>query len=181
MDDAMQVVRAYGSGHTSAAFPPPTQIPRETLDDYQAKIKELILDSNFAELEKIAQQNRAERGLLMGGAWKTWAFYGVLGVPTSVGDYTDADYQKQLTLLNRWLAAYPDSAAARIALARFYTNYADFARGTGSADSVSDSQWALYSQRTALAEQQLFDAARMKDRDAQWYQAMQHVAFNQVS
>jgi hypothetical protein len=178
-DEAIQVVRAYGTGHASSVLPAPVQISEETTESYQAKIKELVLESNFAELEKIAQQNRTDRGLLRGGSWKSWAFYGQLGDPPSAGKQTDEDYQNHLTRLNEWTAAYPNSAAARIALARFYTNYADFARGGGYANTVSDAQWSLYGERTALAERQLFEAARLKDRDAPWYQAMQEVAFNQ--
>jgi hypothetical protein len=159
-------------------LPPPSPIPQETDDDYQTQIKQLLLESDFAQLEKIARQNRAERGLVRGGVWKNHDFYNVLGSSQVVwGQQTEENYQNQITLLNKWGAAYPDSATPRIALARLYLNYAFFARGDGSADGVSGSQWRLYNQRNILAEQTLLAAARLTDRDPHWYEAMQDVSF----
>lgn len=175
----MQVVRDYGRGYQSSVLPPPSPIPQETEQDYRAKIKEMILESDFAQLEKIAQQNRAERGLLLGGMWKDFAYYDELSDPPSLGEKTDEDYQNQITRLNQWLTAFPNSVAPRIALARIYTNYASFARGDGYASSVSNSQWRLHNERTAIAEKTLLEAARLKDRDPHWYQAMQQVSFRQ--
>ncbi|MGO9844398.1 MAG: hypothetical protein ACLPZF_24860 [Candidatus Acidiferrales bacterium] len=82
-------------------------------------------------------------------------------------------------MLDKWIAAYPKSAAARISLAEFYINYGDFARGTGYADSVSNSQWRLFNERTALAKQALLEAAAFPERDPYWYAAMQMVAHHE--
>jgi hypothetical protein len=177
MELMMQAVHDYGRNHPSSALPPPSPIPQETEDEYGAKIKDWLLESDFAQLEKAAQQNRAERGLLLGGSWKINTFYNQLALPMNSGDATDEGYQNQITRLNEWRKAYPDSAAPRIALARVYTNYAFFARGDGSAQSVSDSHWKLYNERDIAAEQHLLAAAQLKDRDAHWYEAMQQVAF----
>jgi hypothetical protein len=57
-----------------------------------------------------------------------------------------------------------------------YTNYAALARGTGYADKVSDSQWQVFHERTALAKQTLLEAAHLKERDPQWYSVLQIVA-----
>jgi hypothetical protein len=40
-------------------------------------------------------------------------------------------------MLNKWIAAYPKSAAARLSLAEFYISYGHFARSTGYANTVS--------------------------------------------
>jgi hypothetical protein len=177
MDVLMQAVHDYGRSHQSSALPPPSPIPQETDDDYQDQIKQLFLASDFTQLEKIAQRNRAERGLVRGGAWQNQDFYNVVGSPVLVwGEQTEEGYQKQTTLLNKWIAAFPDSVTPRIALARLYLNYAYFARGEGAANGVSDSQWKLYNQRNVLAEQTLLEAGRLKDRDPHWYEAMQDVA-----
>ncbi|MFY9801981.1 MAG: DUF4034 domain-containing protein [Candidatus Acidiferrales bacterium] len=139
----------------------------------------LLIEEDFAQLEKIAEQNRVERGIFEGGVWKTNAFYNILGSPPHEGEMQDSDYQLQFARIEKWVAAYPTSAAARIALARLYTGYANFVRGTGTADTVSNSQWRLYNQRTALAKDALLAAARLKERDAHWYEAMQQVAFEE--
>jgi Domain of unknown function (DUF4034) len=177
MDLVMQAVDDYGRGHQASVLPPPSPIPQQTEDEYMAEIKEALLESDFAQLEKIAQQNRIERGLLLGGTWKINVFYNQLASPMNSGEATDEGYQNQITRLNQWITAYPDSATPRIALARLSTNYAFFARGDGSADSVSSSRWKLYNERNITAEQYLLTAAHLKDRDAHWYEAMQQVAF----
>lgn len=177
MDVVMQAVHDYGRGHQSSVSPPPSPIPQETEEQYTGKVKEALLESDFAQLEKMAHQNRVERGLLLGGVWKNNDFYNQLAQSMSTGNATDEGYQNQITRLNEWLTAYPDSATVRIALARLYTNYAFFARGDGSADEVSSRQWKLYNERNITAEQYLLAAARLKDRDAHWYEAMQEVAF----
>jgi hypothetical protein len=173
----MQAVRDYGRGHPSSVLPPPSPIPQETSEGYKAKIREALLTSNFAQLEKMAQQNRMERGLVLGGAWKNNDFYDELASPASSGEPTDDDYQNRMARLNTWRSAYPDSAAALIALSRLYTNYAFFARGDGTADSVSGSSWRLYNDRNILAENYLLAAVGLKERDDHWYEAMQQVAF----
>jgi hypothetical protein len=177
MDVLMQAVHDYGRSHQSSVLPPPFPIPQETDDDYEAPIKKLFLASDFTQLEKIAQQSRAERGLVRGGAWQNHDFYNVLGSSEVLwGEQTEEDYQKQITLLNNWIAAFPDSVTPRIALARLYLDYAYFVRGEGAADGVSDSQWKLYNQRNILAERSLLTAAGLKDRDPHWYEAMVDVA-----
>ena len=97
MDLIMQAVDDYGRGHQSSVLPPPSSpIPLETEDEYMAKIKEALIESDFAQLEKMAQQNRTERGLLLGGIWKNNAFYNQLSSPLSSGTETDEDYQNRI-------------------------------------------------------------------------------------
>ncbi len=64
----MQAVDSYGSGHTGTALAPPSPITDETEAAYASKVKDALLESDFAQLEKMAQQNRVERGLVVGGA-----------------------------------------------------------------------------------------------------------------
>jgi len=177
MEAVIQAVHDYGRGHQASVLPPPSAIPQETDDEYTATIREALLESDFARLEKIAQQNRTERGLLLGGVWKNNDFYNQLALPMNSGDATDEGYQNQITRLNQWLTAYPDSTAARIALAQLYTAYAFFARGNGAANQVSSGQWNLYNERNITAEQYLLAAANLNDRDPHWYEVMQQVAF----
>jgi hypothetical protein len=109
MDLVMQVVHDYGRNHQASVLPPPSPIPQETESEYMAKIKEALLESDFAQLEKTAQQNRTERGLLRGGTWKINAFYNQSAGPMNSGEETDEGYQNEITRLNQWITAYPDS------------------------------------------------------------------------
>jgi hypothetical protein len=54
----MNAVRDYGRGHQSVISPAPASMPDETDEQYRAAINSLFAQENFAELEKIEQQNR---------------------------------------------------------------------------------------------------------------------------
>jgi hypothetical protein len=179
IETVMQAVHDYGRGHV--ALPPPAAptANAEADEGYRADIGLSLAEENFAQLEKIAEQNRAERGLFVGGAWKNNAFFNATGSPAHDGEIKDSDYKFQIRRVEKWIATYPQSSAARITLARVYTNYAGFARGDGTAETVSDSQWDLYRRRAALAKEALLAAANLKERDPHWYEAMQQVAFEE--
>src|SRR5580704_12971295 len=59
-DAVMQTIHQYGLGHNPAATPVQISMPDLTEEAYQAQITELIAQQKFPELEKIAQENRAE-------------------------------------------------------------------------------------------------------------------------
>jgi hypothetical protein len=179
IETVMQAVHDYGFGHP--ALPPPAVPTADSEADeaYRADIGLLLAEENFAQLEKIAEQNRAERGLFVGGAWKNNAFFNATGSPAHDGAIKESDYKFQIRRVEKWIAAYPQSSAARITLARVYTNYAGFARGDGAANEVSNSQWDLYRERAAMAKEALLAAANFKERDPHWYEAMQRVAFEE--
>jgi hypothetical protein len=176
MEVVMKTIHDYGQNHAGLLFPANSDKPTESAEVYAARINALLAQEDFARLEKIGRQNRDEKGLLLGGFWKNHEFFDAIGRPPSGGDLKDSDYPPQITKVKKWVAAYPESATARVALAALYDSYAGFARGTGLADSVSDGQWKLYHERTALAEQALLEAARLKDRDPHWYAVMQSIA-----
>jgi Domain of unknown function (DUF4034) len=179
IETVIQTIHDYGRGHQSLPSPAASTAVAETEEGYRANVAVLMAEEDFAQLEKIAEQNRTERGLFVGGGWKNNAFFNALGDPPHEGETSDSDYKFHVRRIEKWIAAYPQSAAARITLARAYTNYAGFARGEGAADTVSRAQWELYGERAALAKEALLAAARLKQRDPHWYEAMQHVAFEE--
>lgn len=128
MDAVMKTVHDYGHNHSN---PVASRVPEklvEAPEHYYAHITDLLVQEDFAQLEKIAQQNRVENGRLLGGAWKNHEFFVATAYPTP-GD--EPAYGTRIELLKRWIAAYPESSAARISLADLYTYYAFFARGEG--------------------------------------------------
>lgn len=179
IETVMQAVHDYGRGYQVLPPPAASTATTETEEGYRSDISLLLAEENFAELEKIAKQNRTERGLFVGGLWKDNAFFNALGYPPHDGEMKDSDYQFQIRRIQKWVAAYPQSSAARISLARCYTDFADFARGDGTADTVSNAQWRLYYSRAAAAKYSLLAAAHFKERDPHWYEAMQQVAFRE--
>jgi hypothetical protein len=176
-DDVMKTIRDYGAGHAALLSPGTLEKPTEDSGLYQAHINTLLQQSNFAQLEKIAEQNRVEKGRLLGGYWKNHDFFDRTSSPTAIsGALKDSDYQAHIELLNKWINAYPQSAAARISLAELYYSYGFFARGEGLANTVNDHQWELFNDRVALALQHLLVAAKLKERDPMWYAVMLMIA-----
>jgi hypothetical protein len=182
MNLVMQSIHDYGRGHQPQPAPLPTAMPQETESLYGAHVNNLFVQEDFAGLEKLAQQYRVEKDRVIGGYWKNDVFYNVAypwAFPSHSGAMQDSDYLALIARTKKWIAAYPDSATARILLAHIYTAYADQARGTGYANSVSDDQWKLFHERTSQAKAVLLEAATLQEKDAHWYSVMQMVAFQE--
>jgi hypothetical protein len=184
MATVMQAIRNYGGGKQSTHFtltkPPAAQDsdknPLDLDGPYQAHIGLILTQRDFAQLEKIAHQVRVDKSRLSGGVWKLLGFYEGVSKPPSGDHSTDADWSDHIENLKKWIAAYPESATARIALARAYTDYAWFARGSGYSNTVSDSSWESFGQRIELAKATLIKAARLEEKCPYWYELMQTIA-----
>jgi hypothetical protein len=177
-DAVMQSVRDYGRGHQSLLSPGSTEKPDETSEAYSDRIKKLTTQEEFAQLEKIARQNRTEKGRVLGGGWKIYDFYEGAGTPESTGMPKAADYARRVATLKKWIAAYPESAVPRLSLAFLYTEQAWKIRGSDYADKVSDSQWEQFADGNAQGKVMLLEAATLTDKDPMWYALMQRIALS---
>ena len=139
MDVVLKAVHDYGRNNSNRVASRVSEKPVETYEHYYAHITDLLVQEDFAQLEKIAQQNRVEKGLLLGGRWKSYEFFAATAYPSS-GD--EPGYGTRIELLKKWISAYPDSSAARISLAELYINYAFFARGDGGAGIYHGTLWS---------------------------------------
>ena len=147
MAAVMQTIRSYNSGFqlVSTARTEPRQDSGQAPDiydlqePYQAHIRSLFAQEDFAALDAEVRQVRQNQSRARGGTWKLYLFYEAVASPPSGAQPPDSDWRDRLAVIARWTAAHPDSAAARIALADAYVNYAWAARGNGYADSVSGS------------------------------------------
>jgi hypothetical protein len=175
----MQVVRDYGRGHQALLSPGTTETPNETGEAYSDRIKKLTSRGKFAELEKIARQNRSEKGRVLGGSWKIYDFYDGAATPESTGEPQIADYALRVATLKKWSASYPESAVPRLALARLYIEHGWNIRGTDYANTVSDSQWEQFADGNARGKAILLEAASLKDKDPMWYVLMQSIALGE--
>jgi hypothetical protein len=172
-DVVMQSIRDYGRGHQALLSSATSAKPDQADIPYSAHIRAVLFQEDFAQLEKIAKQNRVEKGRLVGGMWKVVGFY------NGTSALGEEDGQKLLAKLQKWQAAFPDSATVRLSLAYFYVNYAWSARGTGLANTVEDDQWKLFNERNARAKSTLLEAATLKEKDPYWYQLMQLISRNE--
>lgn len=77
----------------------------------------------------------------------------------------EAEFRLRKGQLEEWQKAYPDSVNAATALALLYVNYGWFARGEGTADTVSPENWALFKQRLEESHKHSLRAYNQGGRD----------------
>jgi hypothetical protein len=184
----MEIVRNYNPANhigqvlaASAPVVPPKVSPSDlpTKLDYASPIKQYFSQENFDQLEKVIRDARESKGRIVGGTWKVLAFYDAVYGTFLGKDEQESEWKMSFDTLNHWIAAKPQSAAARISLAEAYMGYAWRARGGGYASSVTDRGWELFGERVAMASNVLADAAKLKEKCPYWYEVMQTVALAQ--
>jgi Domain of unknown function (DUF4034) len=140
----------------------------------------ILKEEKFVELDCLADRARSGKERLPGGLWKIHLLYQGLCQPVPYPLHaTQQDWTRLLQRLRRWEKARPESITARVTLALAYLNYAQDARGSGYANTVSESGWKLFKERTAEARRILKEASKLRRRCPEWYVAMQMVAINQ--
>jgi hypothetical protein len=184
----LDIARAYNPNNhpdrvlAAARLPEPPKISPEKLQtdlEYQSPIKQYFSQGNYDQLEKTIKEAREGKGRVVGGTWKVLEFYYAI-YETFLGPNADeSDWKMTFDSLNKWIAAKPESAAARLSLAQAYTGYAWRARGGGYASTVTDRGWDLFRERFGMASATLVEAARLKEKCPYWYEIMQTVAHAQ--
>jgi Domain of unknown function (DUF4034) len=148
---------------------------------YARAIAQMLKDEKFAELDCLTDRARSGKERFPGGSWKVHELYSGLYQPVQypVKHATQDDWNNLLQRLQKWVTGRPTSVTARVALARTYLLYAYDARGNGFANTVSDSGWKLFEERTAMAKGILDEASNLPTRCPEWYVDMLLVAQNQ--
>ena len=153
-----------------ATSPSPPEPAIETAND-PAFAQDLVSKLNaekFDDLDQIATQLRRDKTRMRGGDWKLLLFYNSLNRPLQ----DDKDSVDHLEHLRHWMAARPDSIAARIALARSLHRWAWVARGNGLANTVTPEGWKLFGERSQESQRVLEGAEKMGAMDPVWFQEM---------
>jgi hypothetical protein len=181
----LEIARTYNpnnhSGQVLAAarIPEPPRVSPEKLQtefEYASQIKQSFSQGNYDQLEKAIKEAREGKGRVLGGSWKVLEYYFAIYGTFLGTNPEESDWKTFFDSLNRWIAAKPESAAARISLAQAYMGYAWRARGGGYAGTVTDKGWELFRERVAMASATLVEAARLKEKCPYWYEEMQTVA-----
>ena len=147
---------------------------------YASTIAGILKEDKFEELDCLADHARSAKERFPGGTWKIHELYAGLYEPVQYPVHaTQDDWNDLLGHLQHWVTARPKSTTARVALARAYLTYAHDARGSGYANTVSDSGWKLFGERTAEAKRILDEASALPTRCPEWYVDMLLVAQNQ--
>ncbi|HEX4002775.1 MAG TPA: hypothetical protein VHX36_09005 [Candidatus Acidoferrales bacterium] len=190
-NDLVQVARTYAQGHLRAPALS-VALPSEALasaggpsdgseqeEEYKNQIAMDFARKDYGELEKRAQADLSPTARFGGGVWRLWGYYEGLSVPPAGDSATDDDWNAQIDALKAWVAAQPDSSAARLALAGAYDSFGFRARGVGYANTVSNDGWRLFNERLAMTATTLVAAAKLKDKSPYWFSLMYDVALAQ--
>ena len=146
---------------------------------YIDTVSVMLHQQRFDQLDCIADRARANKEWFPGGMRKIHNLYAGLYQPEPGMHATENDWQDLLHSLQHWVETHPKSVTARVALASAWLAYAGEARGGGLSETVSESGWKLYAERTAQAEQILEDASTLPVQCPEWYVAMLGVGQNQ--
>jgi|KBSMisStaDraftv2_1062788.scaffolds.fasta_scaffold06056_9 hypothetical protein len=184
MTTVMQNIREYGHTGKLASAPkaenpaPVRHAPQlYDLDElYKAHIESILAREDFSGLEAEARDARLSQARVQGGGWKLYFFYEAVSLPPSGKQAANSDWQDHFVVIRKWIAASPGSAAAHIALANAFVNYAWAARGNGYANTVSNSDWRHFHERIGIAKAALLDAAKTEEKCPYWFEVMQMVA-----
>jgi hypothetical protein len=184
-----QLSSEYGQGGHPAGPPSVKQIAEKQTpvsddlgsseEEYKSEIAAFLVEKDYDKLEKTAHEARTGKTRFNGGVWKLLDVYEALAAPIVGPAASEEDWKFHIASLKAWESARPESVTAMLALAETYVSYADKARGTGYADTVSEAGWKLHNERIAMSASTLAEAAKLKEKCPYWYEVMQHVALSQ--
>jgi hypothetical protein len=164
----------------AAGFNGDFSVDIHAFQNFTGTASRILKEEKFVELDCLADRARSGKERLPGGLWKIHLLYQGLRYPVQYPVHaTQEDWTGHLQLLQRWVKARPESITARVASALAYLGYASDARGTGYANTVSESGWKLFRDRTAEAQRILKEASKLTGKCPEWYVAMQMVSVNQ--
>jgi hypothetical protein len=167
------------SEEETAGLSPDFSANGNALNVYIATASSMLHEERFDQLDCFADQARTNKERFAGGQWKIHELYKGLSNPTPQKHATEDDWHALLLLLRHWVENHPKSLTARVALADAMIGYANVARGSGFADTVSDQGWRLYDERSAEAEKILESTDTMAVRCPEYYIVKMNIAQHQ--
>lgn len=157
---------------TSANLLPLPDAPLEVPS--REDLHHLLQTKKFDQLEKIAADIRQRKLEFYRGYSPMKALYNAFSSFDTDSD--DSRWENVRILLEQWVAAYPDSAAARTCAGEFYIKYGWKARGSGYASTVPEEGWARLHDRLVQAKLHLEKAASLPHPDPGTFRALISVA-----
>ena len=133
----------------------------------------LLGNKDYAGLEALAAKYRAAKEPNPDGTWKLGYVYEGL---EPAGNDSEAAWQSGLSQLQAWMKARPQSATARIAMARAMVSYGWKARGSGYADSVSQASFQTFLSRLQKAAGHLGEARRLNEKCPLYWSTLMKVS-----
>ncbi|HXI70556.1 MAG TPA: DUF4034 domain-containing protein [Verrucomicrobiae bacterium] len=125
---------------------------------------------DFSKLDDLANNYRTSKACSVSGVWKLESVYTGI-IPDEAN--SDDTWKQTLAMLHDWIQAKPDSITARVALADTLVSYAWKARGSGYANTVTETGWKFLGERLTEAVIVLKDAEHLQEKcPLTWYVMM---------
>ncbi|MCX5770503.1 MAG: right-handed parallel beta-helix repeat-containing protein [Candidatus Hydrogenedentes bacterium] len=140
----------------------------------QEEVGRLLGSEQFEALEQFAAELREHKPRPLDGPFELESFYE--GIEDGYGTVTAKRREGYRPVLDRWAAAYPDSAAPLIAKAQAEISYAWEARGRGWASETTPEGRKDFKKYLQNAEQLLHEAEAKDGKDAYLYALLMEVA-----
>ncbi|MDR3792982.1 MAG: DUF4034 domain-containing protein [Terracidiphilus sp.] len=149
---------ATAAGPTEESAPADENVP-VAVKHWRREVKKALGEEQFARLDEIARQLRTDKSRLPGGGWRLQDFYSMVD---AIGT-DDAEAQARIALLQRWIAARPESITPHVAMGGVLHRWAWRARGGGSAETVTNEGWRLFHERLAQSAKELTEAQKLHE------------------
>lgn len=139
-------------------------------EDVIAAVGDSLWNERFEELERMAEVFRRDKPRTPSGRWRLSLFYEGLRL------YEERMEMDAKSPIHGWLAAYPQSAAARIGYAVMLMEEAWKIRGKGYTRTVDDKNWAPFYAMVERARTELMQSKSLAAGDPHWYATMAEIA-----
>ena len=145
----------------------------------ESEVQAHMRDEAFATLESMSDFYRSTGARTSSGLWKLTLFYVGLDKAVDGRRRADGDWDALAESVDRWIAAYPQSPAARLARVQLLMNYARSYRSGAFRRLLS---WWYDSYHDAYIEQArayLEETKAIAGQDPRWYELMIKIAYIQ--
>lgn len=142
----------------------------------KSNVVTLLLASDFAQLETIAEKYRSSKSRTSSGLWHLTLYYSGMREVWNA-EFQDEKYWQgleQSTL--QWAQKYPNSPTPHVAHALVMIGHGWYIRGGGYANTVDPQAWEPFKRYIEQARIYLEQHKAQAARDPRWYEAMLEVA-----
>lgn len=139
----------------------------------------LLRGEQFSKLEALSAKYRTSKSRTSSGIWRLSLFYAGVASAFTFERNKQEFWLKAERSAKKWVAAYPDSATARLAYARMLINRGWSYRGTGYAHTVKRQDWKPFHDYVQQARVYLEKHRQVASNDPYWYELMARIGYTQ--
>ena len=163
------------SAHAEQPGPAKTQAANELQlrNDIQKQVSDALRSGEIDTLEKMSQSFRNDKSRTPSGVWKLSLFYRYIVMAKDTRELDTSE-----SVIDKWVAAYPDSPSPHVAKTRMLMARAWLIRGNGTVDSVPASAWKSFGDNLRLAFDNQAKYKAIANADPEWHEVNIELALN---